>query len=83
LNVLRNVSAHKRRVTTGAAAGDDQALAIDLTAVREIASAVHTIVNINDAPLLVQSFAILPAIAGAAAVVDVEHRKSPAGPILN
>src|SRR5215510_4200063 len=73
----------KRRITTGAATRDDQAIGIDFTAIGEIASAVNAVVNIDDAPLLVESLSILPSVTGTAAIVDIEHGEPAAGPILN
>src|SRR5687767_1651309 len=71
------------RVTARAAAGDNQTIAVDFAAVRKVTRAICAIVYVNDAPLLIEPFAILPSVTGAAAVIDVEHRKSAAGPILN
>src|SRR5215470_10903465 len=71
------------RIATGAATGDDQPIAVDLASIRKITSAVHTIVDIDDAPLLVKSFTILATIAGAAAVVHIQHGKATAGPVLD
>src|SRR5688572_4309475 len=73
----------KRCVTAGAATGDNQTIAVDLAAIREIARAVCAVVHVNNSPLRVQPFAILPSITGTAAVVDVEHCKSAAGPVLD
>src|SRR5262245_9140607 len=83
---LERISKRQRAqcgVPTGAATRYDQPLAVDLAAVSQITSAVHTIVDVDDAPSLVKSLTILPAITGAATVVHVEHRESPAGPILD
>src|SRR6185437_874025 len=68
---------------TGTATGDDQPVAVDLAAVRKITSAIHAIVDIDDAPLPVKSFTILPAVTGAAAVVHIQHRKAATGPVLD
>jgi len=65
------------------AIGADQPIAVDLTTVRKITSAIHTIINIDDAPFLVKSFTILPAITGAAAVVHIQDGESATGPVLH
>ena len=71
------------RVTARTAASDHEPFRIDFSAISKVAGAIRAVVNVNDSPFLVQSFAILPAVAGTAAIVDVEDRKSPAGPILD
>ena len=73
----------QRRVAAGAAAGDHQAVAVDFAAFGQIARAVDAIVDVDDAPLAVEPFAIRAAVAGAAAVVHVEHGDAAAGPVLN
>src|SRR6185503_14533152 len=73
----------ERRVTTRAAAGDDQPITIDLAPIHQVLRAIHTVVDVDKAPFLVEALAVLPAVAGAATVIDVEHCKSPAGPILD
>src|SRR6185312_3953673 len=72
----------ERRVATRAAAGDDAAVAVDQPLVGEESGSVDAVVDVDDAPLPVQPVAVLAAIAGAAAVVDVEHRDAAAGPVL-
>ena len=41
------------------------------------------VLDVDDAPLPLQAIAIRPAVAGAAAVVHVEHREAAAGPELD
>ena len=72
----------QRSVAAGAAAADRQAVAVDLAAFREIARAVDAIVDIDDAPLAVEPFSVCAAVAGAAAIIDIEHRDAAAGPVL-
>src|SRR6266496_2075157 len=70
-------------VATRASACHDQALAVYLPALHQVAGTVHAIVNIYNAPLIFQSFPILPAIACTATVVDVQNGKATTSPILN
>src|ERR1044071_5154744 len=83
---LKGVTKCERResgITTSTTTGDDQSLRIDFTAVCKIASAIHAVVNVHYPPFFVKSLTILPPVAGASAVIHVQHRESPARPILN
>ena len=51
--------------------------------IRQIFGGARAILHIHNAPLHVQPFAILTAVAAAAAVVDIRHRKAATGPELN
>ena len=73
----------QRRIATGAAAVNHQAIAVNFAKTRQKLRAVYAIVHVNDSPLPIQPFAISSSIAGAAAVVHVEDREPAAGPILN
>src|SRR5688500_2754740 len=73
----------KRRVAAGAAARDGQSIGVDVAAQDEMKRAMHAIVDVHDTPVTAQPFAVLPPIAGASAVVDVENGESAAGPILD
>ena len=53
----------QRRVAAGAAAADRQAVAVDFAALGEIARAVGAVVDVDNAPVAVQSFTIGPAVA--------------------
>ena len=66
----------------GAAASNDQAVAIGQTAFDQILRAGDAIVDIDDAPLAFQCIAVFPAETAAAAVIDVEHAETAAGPEL-
>ena len=73
----------ERRVAARAAPVDHRSILVGLTARRQKLRAVHAIVDIDNSPIAIQSFAIFAAIARAAAVVNVEHRHAATGPILN
>ena len=45
--------------------------------------AADAVLDVDDAPLALQAIAIRPAVAGAAAVIHVEHREAAAGPELH
>ena len=55
---------------------------VDQADLGEMAHGVSAVVDVGDAPLAVEGPPIGAAVAGAAAVVDVEHRKTAAGPVL-
>ncbi len=67
--------------TSGAAAANGQPLAVRLSGFRESLGGGHAILDIDDAPLTAQPLAILAAIAGRAAVVDVDHADAAAGEV--
>ncbi len=73
----------KRGVAAGAAAADDQAVAVDPSALRQPLGAVDAVLHVDDTPLAVEAMPIGPAVARAAAVVDVQHGKTAAGPVLD
>src|SRR5947207_2119482 len=71
------------RVTAGAATVNHQPFIIRSALGHQVQCAVDAVVHVDDAPLVVQSFAIPATIAGAATVVNIQHSDSTAGPILN
>ena len=81
-NVAESESA-QRSVAAGAAAANCQATAIHFAALGEVARAVGAVIDINDAPIAVEPFAIGAAIARAATVIYIEDGDPSAGPILN
>src|SRR6185503_5858395 len=72
----------KSCVPARAAAANDQPIGVRLTSLDQIARAVCAVIDVDNSPLTVEPFSILAAIAGAPPVVDVEHAKSAARPIL-
>ena len=72
----------QRRVAARAAAADRQPLWVRQATRRQIARAVDAVVHVHDAPAARQALAIGAPVAGAAAVVHVEHGEAPAGPVL-
>ena len=73
----------ERRVATGAASADGEPPAIHPTLLGKRARRRDAVRYIDDAPSARQSLAVLPAVAGRAAVVHVDHRDAPAGPVLD
>src|SRR6516162_4872978 len=73
----------QRRVPAGAAAADDTSLPINPSLHVEESSTGDTIVDIDNAPVQLETVAVGAAKTGAAAVVHVKHRNAAAGPILN
>src|SRR5215472_15245649 len=70
-------------VATGAATRDHNAHRINALRLGEALRAVDAVLDVNNAPLAPQQVAIFPAVAAAAAVVDIEHSDSAAGPELD
>ena len=70
------------RVAACTPAGDGEAIAVHEAALCEETGTVDAIVDVDDPPLAVQPFAVTPTVAGAPAVVDVQHRDATTGPIL-
>ena len=68
----------ERRVAAGAAAADREALAVDDPLLGEPAGAGDAVVDVDDAPLALEALAVVAAVAGRAAVVDVEDREAAA-----
>src|SRR5260370_37827213 len=71
------------RVAAGAAAADDASFAVDPPLRCEKARAGDAIVDVDHAPVELQTVAVGAAESGASAVVHVEHGNAAAGPILN
>src|SRR3954454_23207899 len=72
----------QRRVATRAPSTDRKSVAVDETFRGEILRPIDAVIDINDAPFVVQPFAVGAAVAGASPVVDVQDGKSSARPIL-
>src|SRR5207302_657126 len=82
---LKKVTEHQRgerRVAAGAAAGDDAPILVNRALPDQEFRAVDTVVDVDDTPVAVQSLPIGAAEAGAAAVIDIEHRDPAARPEL-
>ena len=67
------------RVAAGAATPDGQPPSVSQALLREPERRVRAVVDIDDAPLLAELVAEGPAVAGGAAVVDVDDREAAAG----
>src|SRR5262245_41480874 len=83
---LKEVAEGQRRqgrVAAGATAADDASLAVDPSVRFEEPGAGDAIVDINHAPIQLETVAVGAAKSSTAAVVHVEHRNPAAGPILN
>src|SRR5579884_3032838 len=72
----------ERGVASCTATGNGQAITINQTAFHQILCSVHTIININNAPLPFESFTVSSPIAGAATVIHVEYGNASACPEL-
>src|SRR6202045_2212016 len=72
----------ERGVAAGAAAADHAAPTVDAPVLGQEACAGDAVVHIDHAPAQMQSIAVGATEAGAAAVIDVEHRDPAAGPVL-
>src|SRR5260221_9116604 len=72
----------ERGVPAGAAAADRQPVAVHQPARDQILRAVDAVVQVYYAPLPVEPLAIGAAVAGAAAVVDIQQGEAAAGPVL-
>src|SRR5258708_33276485 len=70
-------------VAAGAAAADHQAVRVGASGADEVTSAIDTILDIDDAPLSIETVAIGAPIAAAAAVIHIEHADAAARPILD
>ena len=68
----------KRRKPSGAAASDNEPIAIDVSPLCQIACCVDAVLHIRNSPLAVQHLAIGSSIACAASVVHI-HDCEPAG----
>src|SRR5713226_2242577 len=69
-------------ITTGTAATNCQALAINKTTLDKILSAIYAVVNIHDTPLIFEALAIGSAITRTATIIHVQCREAPASPEL-
>src|SRR5947207_15205259 len=67
-------------VPTGRAAPDQQPITVCRTLLREVPRRVDAIRGVEDPPRSVERLPVCPAVAGAAAVVDVDHGEPAAGP---
>src|SRR5258708_24232789 len=70
-------------VAAGAAAADHQALRVGASGADEVTRAIDAILDIDDAPLSIETIAIFAPIAAAAAVIHIEHADAAARPILD
>ena len=73
----------KRSITARTTTFDRESIAIDFPALGKIAGTIHAVINIYDPPLTVEPLTIVPAVAGAAAIVHIEHGNPSAGPELD
>ena len=81
--VIAESQGAQRGIAAGAPASNGGARRIGQILFRQIFGGVRAILHIHSAPLQVQPFAILPAVAAASAIVDIRYRKAAAGPELN
>ena len=72
-NCVRERERRERREAARAAAPDRQALAVDEALLGEVLGAGDAVVDVDDPPLALEPLAVVPSVAGRAAVVDVEH----------
>ena len=72
----------ERRVAAGAAAADREPPAVDVAARDQEARRGDDVVDVDDAPAAGEALAVGAAVAGRAAVVDVDDREAAAGPEL-
>src|SRR6516165_9215791 len=72
----------KRRVASGAAAGNDDALVVDGALAGQEFRAVDAVIDVDDAPVSIEPLPIGAAETGTAAVIDIEHRNPAARPEL-
>src|SRR5438477_79271 len=68
--------------TAGRAARDRDPARVGETLVDQMARSVDAIVDVDDAPVPVESLPVGAAVASRAAVVDVDQRQAAAGPVL-
>src|SRR5262245_3907513 len=68
-------------IAPGAAAGDRQSAAVHLAASCQCARAVGAVVDINDTPLTVEALPVGATVAGAAAIIHIQHCDAAAGPV--
>src|SRR5690606_8034176 len=73
----------QRRVATRRPAPDAQALGVDPAPLGQPPGGGLTVVDVDDAPRAAQLVAVVAAIAGGPAVVDVDDGEPPAGPVLD
>src|SRR5262249_50705015 len=82
---LEKVAKGERRegcVATGAAAADDDTPCIHQSPLRQELGAIHAVVDVDDTPIQLQPLAVFTSESRTAAVVDVKHRNTTAGPEL-
>ena len=70
-------------VAPGAAPGNGQAIAIHQSPIDQILRTIHAIIHIHQPPLAIQPAMVGAAIARAAAIVHIQHRKAATRPILD
>src|SRR6266566_7167140 len=82
---VKEISKHQcrqRGVAASTAAPDDHPFVIDQPLCNEEFSAIDAVIDVNHTPVEVQAITKSASKAGAAAVVDVEHRDPATGPEL-
>src|SRR6185369_6101469 len=83
---FEDVAKRQRRqcsVAARAAAANDQPVAVGFATLDQITRAVNAIIHVDHSPLPVQPSPVIGAVAGASAVVHIQHAEATAGPILN
>ena len=73
----------KGGVTSGTAAVNRKAVWVTSSSLGQKPCSVDTIIDVYDAPVTVESFAIGAAVTCAAAIINIQHSDAPAGPILD
>src|SRR6185437_16100472 len=70
-------------IAAGAAAADHHPIGVDATALSEKLRAIDTIVDVDHAPVALQSVPVGAAKTTATSVIHVKHRNAAARPILD
>src|SRR5579884_859915 len=63
----------ERRVSAGAAAGDDDLVGVSQAAIDQVARRVDRVLHVKDSPGAVQAVAVFPAVPGASTVIHVDE----------
>src|SRR3990170_1039447 len=71
------------RVAAGAATRDQQTIRVGFASVDEVARRIHTVLEIDDAPLAVEALPVRASVAGRASVVHVDDGEAAARPELH
>ena len=70
-------------IAAGAAAVNRQTRLVHRSLPDQVQCPVNAVIHVHDAPASLEPVPVGPSVAGTAAVVHVQHRNTPAGPILD